>query len=96
VELIVNQKSIGMNAFVQDIVFNVVRGILQALEDVPDEAARVTFKLSGEEATGLQVDQQDVRMNAFVRSLVGGILQAILRVLDGIPEFPETVTVQLR
>lgn len=95
-ELIVNQKTIGMNAFVDRIVFNVVAGMLESLEDVPENPRRVTFILGGEgAASGLQVDQQEIRMNAFVRTLIGGILVAILQTLDGIPESPETVTFEL-
>lgn len=92
-ELVVNQKTVGMNAFVDRIVFNVVGGMLDSLEDVPEGPRSVTFILGADgEASGLQVDQREIRMNAFVRALIGGILQAILQALDGIPESPETVT----
>ena len=95
-EMIVNGKTVGMNAFVDRIVFNVVGGMLESLEDVPENPRTVTFALGGDgEASGLLVDQQDMRMNAFVRALIGGILRAILQALDGIPESPETITFEL-
>jgi hypothetical protein len=95
-ELIVNQKTVGMNAFVDRIVFNVVGGMLESLEDVPENPRSATFTLGADgEALSLLIDQQDIRMNAFVRALIGGILRAILQALDGIPDPPETVTFRL-
>jgi hypothetical protein len=90
-ELIVDQKSIRMNAFVQDIVCNVIRGMIRSLDDVPDEPEIVTFTLQESAAVTLMVNGQTIGINDFVQTLAGRIIHGILHSLHGVPAYPETV-----
>ncbi len=94
-ELTVDHNKIRMNAFVQDMVGNVVRGMIGSLDGVPDEPDTVTFTLRSKAVVALAVNGRAVGMNDFVQTLVGGIIHGILQALDDVPDSPETATFRL-
>lgn len=94
-ELAINQTNIRMNAFVQDMVGNVILAMIRSLDDVPDAPEVITFTLQETTAVTLTVNGRAVGMNDFVQALVGRIIHGILSVLDDVPDSPETATFRL-
>lgn len=89
-ELKVDGNQIGMNAFVQKVVTNLTRSILDSLDDVPENPQAVVLDYSIEAGVEIRIAERPLRMNEFVQRLTENVLMGILLSLDDVPPEPHS------
>jgi hypothetical protein len=94
-ELSVEGKTIGMNAFVQKVISGLVQSILDSLDDVPEGSQEVALAYESRAGVEIRVAGQSLRMNEFVQKLTENVLKGILFSLDGVPSDPQNFRLRL-
>jgi hypothetical protein len=94
-KLLVDEKLVPMNDFVQGIFRRVVLGMLDSLEDIPEKKESVTLSLRRSAQIYLTVDGNQVRMNAFVQRIIGNVFLGMVACLEDVPDEPIELSLSL-
>lgn len=94
-ELTIDKQTIVMNVFVQTILQNVLKGVLVSLDDIPENAHKVSFILRTGTDVELYIDDAAVRMNAFVCTIVSNVLLGCVTSLDGVSPNPQNIQLDM-
>jgi hypothetical protein len=94
-ELLVDEKTVSMNDFVQRIFRRVVLGMLDSLEDIPEKKENITLSLKRSAQIDLVVDGKQVPMNAFVQRIIGNVFLALVACLEDVPDEPIDLSLSL-
>lgn len=93
--LLVDEKSVRMNDFVQKIFRRVVLGMLDSLEDIPDKKESVTLLLKQSSRVNLVVDGKQIPVNAFVQRIIGNVFLGMVACLEDVPDEPIELSLSL-
>lgn len=94
-KLLVDEKPVPMNDFVQRIFRRVVLAMLDSLEDIPEKKENVTLSLRRSAQIDLVVDGNQVRMNAFVQRIIGNVFLGMVACLEDVPDEPIELSLSL-
>lgn len=94
-KLLVDEKPIPMNDFVQRIFRRVILGMLDSLEEIPNKKENITLSLKQSSRVTLIVDAKQVPMNAFVQRIIGNVFLGMVSSLEDVPDEPIELSLTL-
>ena len=85
-KLLIDKQSIHLNAFVQKALWNIFQGILESLDNVPENHNRIRCVIEDASKLSLTVDQTDILLNDFAKRITVHVILGMISSLDGIPD----------
>jgi len=91
-ELTIDGNQIRTNPFVRKVLLNISWGLVDSLDDTPENPQTIHISLAPGSDVGISVDNQPIRTNPFVQKATRNIIMSIVNALDDIPENPKNIT----
>ena len=93
VALLVNDKPVPVNYFVEGLIDHTVAGIIASLEGVEDIGGNLVLTIDGD-TVAITLSDAPVPLNAFVQKTIKGIVTGIVAALKGVGEINQ-VTISI-